>query len=831
MIADAEARRKIREELDRTFVVEASAGTGKTTELVHRIVAVLERGAEVNRIAAVTFTDKAAGELKLRLRSGLEQRRRAATGAALESLERALAKLEEARVSTIHTFAADLLRERPVEAGVDPGFQAEAENTAEGLFEEAFRGWLEAARATPAPALARAFARRGRGSNDAALLGAAKTLRDVRYAAALWIRRPWDRESAIERAAARVSSLAAASARDADPRNTLYQDLAPVREGAELLARDSGDDDAREALLVGLAEARAPRKGAAVYASGVPREVILAEVEATREELATFAREAGADLAFALREELAPVLSRYEEAKRRRGVLDFDDLLLRARALLVSSRDARVVLAERISHLFVDEFQDTDPVQSAILLLLASADPECDDPWTCPIVPGKLFIVGDPKQSIYRFRSADLATYERVKDRIRDMGGELLHLRRSFRSLGGIQTLVNTAFGARMKADARSLMPEYAPLEEHRTDSPLLGPVVALPIPRPFAEGRLSPRAARESLPFAVGAFVRWLLEESGLTVQGRGGERTAIQARHVCLLFRQLDAYGASLAQPFVDVLGRYRIPHVLVGGRSFYEREEIRASLAALGAIERPDDDLLVAATLRGLFFGQRDDALLEYKLRYGHLNPLRAPSTALPAALVEVGAALALLARLHRLRNRRPFSETLGDLLASTRAHVALALLPSGEQALANVQHLLQVREEADGVLSFRGCLEVLRERAARRSVGEAPILEEEGDGVRLMTVHKAKGLEFPVVVLADPMTTRERKWVAKHVDMERELAAVRLMGCAPWELVDHEPLEQLRDDAEEIRIAYVAATRAKDLLVVPIVAEEAAFPAAS
>lgn len=830
MKSDAEARRSIREDLDRTFVVEASAGTGKTTELVHRIVAVLEAGVDVSRIAAVTFTDKAAGELKLRLRSGLEQRRRKTSGAALASLELALSRLEEARVSTIHTFAADLLRERPVEAGVDPGFLSEAEARAEGLFEEAFRAWLEAARAAPSNALSRAFARRGRASKDAALLGAAKTLRDVRYAPAPWTRTPWDRRAAIDVAAARVAGLAATSARNADTRNTLFQDLGVYREAAETLARSADDDDAREAILVGLTWNKPPRRGPAVYAPGVPRDVVYAEVDATREVLAAFERESGADLACALRDELAPVLAGYEEAKQRRGVLDFDDLLLRARALLRSSRDARAVLSARIAHLFVDEFQDTDPVQSAILLLLASADVDSDDPWTCPLVPGKLFIVGDPKQSIYRFRSADLGTYERVKERVCAMGGELLRLTQSFRALEGIQALVNAAFTPRMKADPYSLCADYAPLEPFRTDTPTLGPIVALPIPRPFHHGKLSPRAARECLPNAVGAFVHWLLTESGYHVTDRGVS-TPLQARHVCLLFRQLDAYGSSVAQPFVESLAAYAIPHVLVGGKSFYEREEIRAAIAALEAIERPDDSLFVAATLRGLYFGLRDDAIFEFKLRYGHLNPLRIPPTALPPSLSEVGAALALVTRLHRARNKRPFAETLGDLLESTRAHVALALLPSGEQALANVQHLLQIREEEGGVLSFRGCLEMLRERAARRSVGEAPILEEEGDGVRLMTVHKAKGLEFPVVLLADPTTTRERKSVSKHVDMERELAAVRVMGCAPWELVQNEAREEARDDAEELRIAYVAATRARDLLVVPIVAEEPAFPTQS
>jgi ATP-dependent helicase/nuclease subunit A len=347
--------------------------------------------------------------------------------------------------------------------------------------------------------------------------------------------------------------------------------------------------------------------------------------------------------------------------------------------------------------------------------------------------------------------------------------------------------------------------------------------VVLLPAPAPYGRMRLSKKAVGESLPLAIAAFLDWLLA-SGAEIEV-SGQRVPIRAGHVCLLFKHLESFGTSQAEPFGLALSARGIPHVLVGGRSFYDRDEISAALAALSAIERPDDTLHVVATLRGLFFGLTDDAIFEWKLRYGRIHPLSPPITALPEPLTGVGDALAILARLHRLRNRRPFAETLRELFDKTRAHVSLALLPNGEQALANVHHLMHLREE--GALSFRGFIDTLRERADKRVAGEAPILEEAGDGVRMMTVHRAKGLEFPIVVLADP-TARMTGGVDRHIDATRGLGAARIFGLAPWELVENEALEQDRDRAEAVRVGYVAATRARDMLVVPIVGDDPTYP---
>ncbi len=223
-------------------------------------------------------------------------------------------------------------------------------------------------------------------------------------------------------------------------------------------------------------------------------------------------------------------------------------------------------------------------------------------------------------------------------------------------------------------------------------------------------------------------------------------------------------------------------------------------------------------------GALFAIGDDSLLEYRHHFGRFHPYQVPQH-LTARLQPVGEALTLVRDLHQRRNTRPVADTLNDLLIATRAHVAFALRPGGEQALANVLHVADLarRYEADGGLSFRGFVTALGEAADRAEAPEAPILEDGSDGVRLMTVHKAKGLEFPVVVLVDPTCKLSRDTADRHLDASRDLCAVRLAGWAPADLLDHEPLEVERDRHEGHRLAYVAATRARDLLVVPVVGD--------
>jgi ATP-dependent exoDNAse (exonuclease V) beta subunit len=843
---DQNARDAIANDLDSTFVVEAAAGTGKTTELVRRIVRVLATGkAGVGELAAVTFTEKSAGELKLRLRQELERRTSDSSleAASRSRLDAALMNLEEAHVSTIHGFCADLLRERPVEAGVDPLFRVLTEGEAQRLYAEAFDGWLQQVLEDTPEGVRRSLRRSarpsipgGEASDDGPidrLRAAGWDLAEWRDFRGEWSRPDFDRRAAIAALVRGVHEYAVITAQAASVRDPLFVDTAAARRASDelRLIMSVGDDDAAEAVLVDLCrdrDFRRARKGlGASFARGVARADVQAAHQGLLQQLDVFKADADADLAALLRDELQGSIERYERLKAGHGALDFLDLLLRARDLLRNRADVREHFQRRFTCLFVDEFQDTDPLQAELLLLLAADDPTERDAWRVRPVRGKLFVVGDPKQSIYRFRRADVRIYSRVCAQLKNHGARCEQLTTSFRGVPNLQRAVNAAFAPLMTGDLDTMQASYVPLARSRDDLPGQPSLVALPVPRPYGKRNISGMAIDQSLPDAAGAFVHWLLHESGWKVtEHHGAAPVPVRARHVCLLFRRFVSFGADVTRRYVDALEARGVSHLLVGGRAFHGREEIETLRAALAAVEWPDDQLSVFATLRGALFAIGDEELLEYRHRYARaFHPFRIPAD-LPTHLQPIAAALDLLATLHLRRNRRPVADTISDLFEATRAHVGFALRRAGEQVLANALHVAELARqyELTGGISFRGFIDALQQAADEGQAGEAPIVEEGSDGVRLMTVHKAKGLEFPVVILAD-MTAKLAPFEAsRYIDANAGLCALRIGGWSPVDLLRQQPLEQARDREEGIRTAYVAATRARDLLVVPAIGDQ-------
>jgi ATP-dependent exoDNAse (exonuclease V) beta subunit len=799
-------------------------------------------------------------------------------------------------VSTIHGFCAELLRERPVEARVDPLFAVLTEPQSERLFDEAFGTWIQAQLADPPEGIRRALRRpvwagfggtpREDGPIDR-LRRAAWELSQWRDFPAAWTRNPFEREADIERLVTELHAFAALTAKPSYSRDNLYLDTAPARHLSQEIALhqsfDHVDYDGWEARLVDLSRdrnfSRARRGRGPGYGTGVSRAVVVEAMERLRAHLDQFRMDADADLAAALQQELAGAMDIYEVLKMRAGALDFLDLLLKARDLVKSDATVRRGFQKRFSHIFVDEFQDTDPLQAEILLLLAASDPELTDWREVAPVPGRLFIVGDPKQSIYRFRRADVGIYREVCRRLEACGARLVRLTTSFRSVPGIQACVNAAFEPIMTGDEFTLQADYVPLSRFRPDLPATAgsrqgsqpAVVALPVPRPYGTRNVSAVAIEQSLPDATGAFIDWLLNESRWKVTERAGDTPVdIAARHICILFRRFVSFGDDVTMPYVRALEARGVKHVLVGGKTFHDREEVETIRAALAAIEWPDDELSVFATLRGAFFAIGDEELLDWKQRFRVFHPFRIPGAGpveaglsgpdassgpahgvpplsrlslfpadgcekggqtpflrdfsrpgIPDHLRPIVDALALLKKLHRRRNYIPVADTIQQLLDATRAHVGLVLRPAGEQALANVLHVAELARqyEASGGISFRGFVEELRIAADTVQATEAPILEEGSDGVRMMTVHKAKGLEFPVVILADLTCKLSRAEAGRWINPEANLCALKIGGWAPRDLLLHDAEEAARDKAESERLCYVAATRARDLLVVP------------
>jgi ATP-dependent exoDNAse (exonuclease V) beta subunit len=725
-LPDAEARRRILEEFGSTFFVEAAAGTGKTTALVGRLVELICNGVgTLNRIVAVTFTEKAAGEMKLRLRSEIEKARSKATQEERVRLDWALEELELARIGTIHAFCGDLLHERPIEAGIDPLFEVASEEEAEEIADAAFEDWFQTILADPPEGVRRILRRRSRGQAPREQLrGAMQTLRERRDFPAPWRRQAFDRNGAIDTLMTELSTLGALAAKSSWLGDYLTRNLAEISrfvdETTRLEAVRDRDYDGLEADLRAVARWRSwTWKGAQRTTYGSQsRDEVLALRDRAKVNLDVFIAASDADLAPLLHEALQTPIRAYEFLKTKAGRLDFLDLLIKARDLIRDNAAVRRELQQRFTYFFVDEFQDT---------------------------------VGRPT-------------------------------------------------------------------------------LVALPIPRPYGDfGKIVNWRIDESFPEAVGAFITWLVHESGWTVE-EDGHSVPIRPRHIAILLRRFRNFSVDVTRAYVRALEGQRIPHVLVGGRSFHDREEIIALRNALTAIEWPDDELKVFATLRGPFFAIGDEALLVFRQQIGsdgdiktrRLNPTHVlDRTKLNPAEVEVADALDVLRLLHVRRNYRPIAETISTLLETLRAHAGIALWPNGEQALANCQRLIDMARHFErDASSFRAFIEKLEADAEQGEADEAPIVEEGVEGVRVMTVHKAKGLEFPVVVLADPTCAAARDTPSRHVEPVRRLWVEPLCGSVPIELLEAADDELRRDHAEAVRVAYVATTRARDLLVAPV-----------
>jgi ATP-dependent helicase/nuclease subunit A len=834
--SDDAARERIRNSLSENLIVEASAGTGKTSELIRRIVRVLAAGTRVEKIVAVTFTHKAAGELKIRLREGLD-RTRAACANPVEraNLEDALERLEEAAIGTIHGFCAQILRERPVEARVDPGFEELTEQESVRLYNRAFDQWFQRKLDSGSPALHRALARlawRDEWRSDPpieSLKYAGRQLVEWRDHDAPWRRKTFDRDGCIDALIERCAAIDALVRQSKRHGDSLVRNLRAISDVMNWLARaGTRDYDALEGRLLKLERdlKRDFKKGSGNFALGISRQAVLDARESLLSALDTFRNAAGADFAAALNAEMQDLVQTYTDRKLRAGKLDFLDLLLLVRDLVRDNQEVRNYLQDRFARIFVDEFQDTDPLQAEILILLSADDPLENNWLQVTPAPGKLFVVGDPKQSIYKFRRADVVLYENVCQALESRGVARLHLTRSFRAVRPIQQLVNAAFepemtGARERGQAR-----YAPLEEHTPAYPAQPAIVALPAPSPYGVQRIKKESINACLPDTIAAYIEWLVSKSGWRVRDvrDGAGRVPLEARHICVLFRRLVNFGVDLSRDYTRALEARGIPHLLVGSKSFYHREEVETVRSALAAIEWPDDELSVFATLRGSLFAISDDLLLRFRFEIGRLHLFRGYPEKMAAEFESVKEALGILAGLHRQRNQRPVADTINALLEATRAQAGFSLRRAGMQALANVYRIADLARtyELTGGLSFRGFVDELAAQAEKAESMEAPVLEEATDGVRLMTVHSAKGLEFPVVILADMTANLAAREAERFAD--GRLCATRLLGAAPWELMENDPGEHERELSEGVRVAYVAATRARDLLVVPAVGDE-------
>ena len=789
----------------RSMLVEASAGTGKTYTLIEALLhAALDADPAIplSQAAAVTFTEKAAGELKARLSARLLEAARTGDRKRRERARRALDDVERAEVSTIHAFCQALLKERPIDAGVDPGFTPIDEIASRAIAVRVWHDWwrreVEESPKGPIAEALRAGASLGRPEEERPSLS---LLAFELYKERARLDGAPPAEEAPRLLAIRLrewsNELARAVSEAKYPQSPVARWLRQIAGWLGELAQLSGRPkfaDVAAAMPVG--EFRSAK---GLWPDERYKEIknLVGKIRRRTEKLAPQVRywPLLSRVLARLRDPENGFFGAVASEKRRRGLVDFDDLLLFARDLLAKSAPARAHFKRRFRLLAVDEFQDTDPLQMEIVYRLTAPDGGEDD-WR-EIVPeaGRLLLVGDPKQSIYRFRRADVESYRHAS-----AGLERRTLCANRRSLPALLAWSNAVFEGLLTADSeRPWEIAYESFEPWREEEGLPGPrVVYLEPPADF-RGSGSDAEAE-----AVAAFVH----ESIAKARFRPGE--------AAILVRTNDRVG-----DFQEALDRYEIPSVLEGGRDFFEREETAAVLAILRALDDPRDAVSVYAALKSAFFSFSDEDLFRAKTA-GVSFDFTATKTA-PAA-GRLADAFALLARLRRERHARPAAETLADLYEATGAvETAASKRVGGLQAQANLERILvAARALSEGGLSFSALVRALEDRTGSEA-GEPRAFEEDVEAVRILTMHKAKGLEFAITIVTGlGVDTGARSSSGPVVFGGHGAWAASLgLGGIPVETPDltvvHDQHRE-RELAEEKRLFYVACTRAKDLLVV-------------
>jgi ATP-dependent helicase/nuclease subunit A len=827
------------------LLVDAGAGTGKTTLLVRRLVEMVApeddavAAVPLERIAAVTFTRKAAGELKLRVREKLLSELAGTPSATRrDRLAAALSAADTAFLGTIHGFADRLLRRRPVEAGLSPSYQVLEDASA--LVRETYETLLQAAEADT---LAEELEGTGVGAAEAREVGEA--IRRALEAEVQVETREFDHSSRhgldalfrafIEHRDVRPVQAKAAPFPAAKVREAIAGFVAaarPVRddtkggrflrgftERLEKVARDL--EPAALLREVNAALRRAPQKmrlgdefggdkaGFEAWKAwnGRPRKVDGESVWEPGAEEAVLGP-ARRWLATRLVRAFPAVVALYGKVKARHRAVDQVDLLLMLRDLLARDRSVRAEMQGLFDHVFVDEFQDTDPLQAEIVLYLCEERPDAARWQDVRLAAGRLTLVGDPKQSIYRFRRADIAVYEAVREIVARGPHLLVPLTANFRSEPALVAHLNDRYDdilgrtvpGRPDFDAAEGTVVNRRLEAARTGQ--AGKCVAV-LPYRSDDGKAESDRVLEATVLAT--FLR-ARHEAGLA--------------HGDVAILAHSTYAVPLLLGELDRLG---VPWSARGGTLFLEDPLHRQFLLGLRALADRDDGVATMALLREPFFAVDLADLVRARAVKGDTRD---------EGVLRARAAEEQVRELRRRRFERPPGETARDLLERTGIGRAVAFGPNGPQRLDRLRELCFELERVaarDG-LDFDAATARLRAWVDDPE-GLDPPRPVGGDAVQVMTIHQSKGLEFPVVAWWDARATFRPSGgqVVWHVAREDGAWALAIDGLAWEEPVGRDLLarEQAYRAAERRRLVYVAGTRARDLLVLPLSAKEGDF----
>jgi len=824
--SDQGYRTRIENELDATFFVEAGAGTGKTWELVQRITNLIVCGAtQIDRIAAITFTEAAAAELKDRVRTELEK---CATEGTLDDekttrCRAALTRFDDASIQTLHSFAASLLRERPFEAGLPPNFEVVAEMEASIEFERNWEEWVD-----------RAMEKEETASHLLTAMTLGLRMNDLKTAAKLlhdnYDRMP-DPFETVPPPSPRIAHAVVAESKHIEPLiqlahggpdDMLAAHAHRVIDLANTLRSMDCNGNAALSFIAGFGKLSCKVGRKQDWADVKPGVNGCTVLKQLLEELETVKRE---ELEAARRAALMPLLEDlrrslldWVERRRSNGKVHFHDLLVWARDMLRNVPSVREHFQKHFTHILIDEFQDTDPIQAEIAFFLAADHSVMDrkaltekDWRKLAITPGKLFMVGDPKQSIYRFRRADIAI---VQDVAALLGTDNVSLEQNFRSQESVIAWVNAVFSRWMGDGKPHVQAAYADLSARWNDKDIEPPMGV----HHFGEAVDEPAGQVKKYEASSVAAAVCHIKSAGWLVRSVGAS-TVQPARYcdICILM------PTRTVLPYIErALDEFHVPYRIESESFVFGTPDIRELLSCLRAIDSPADRVALVAALRSTAFGCSDVELVKLLDSGGVLdytNPGKADGP--------VREAMEVLARYSERRTWIPIDQLIEMFIRERRlAEIAFGRARPRERLRRLKLVLQQARAFSEvGERSLRIFADWMEQQMAEGSrMVEIPVPEADEDAVRIMTIHAAKGLEFPVVILAGIGSSGGSH--SSPVIFEQDGGGINVSLGVEGRKFMTSGYEEARerekeiDEAEAVRLMYVATTRARDHLVLSL-----------
>ena len=827
-LTDQAERDAIKDDLQTTILVEAAAGTGKTTSMIDRMVNLLASGnLQIDTLAAVTFTRKAAAEIRARFQVGLEMAAREKTGEEKTRILDSLSHIDRCFIGTIHSFCGRILRERPVEAGVDIHFTELDQQTDELLRRDVWKEYIDGLVTRSGQELE---AKR----ITAGLADVGLEITQLRGAFLQFCDFPDVEEwPEPDTTLPKIDSVRKALTQYADHMRTLtpFENIGPrdrLMPRYEQIARMARVLDLRRHHNVAriLELFFESTKNGDVTQKNWPEKGKQALAELDRwsqfylQHAEPFLRQWREYRYGVVLGAIRPALGMYQQRLQLEGGLNFQDLLMRAAHLLRQGAAIRRYFQNRFTHLLVDEFQDTDPIQAEVMLLLTADDVHQND-WTqCRPKPGSLFVVGDPKQSIYRFRRADIVTYRRVK-RMIEQHGKVLSLSTNFRSQGNLIDWGNALFEGVFAETDSDQVPQFVPMHAGRDALPqseLIG-LHRLEIPKlPNIEARTEYEADQ------IARLIRQAIDEQWQLPDKEGVLRAAQPGDFMIITRKKshLNRYGAKLQA--------YGIPHQVTGGNAIGTLDELRLLTLCLRLLARSEDPIALLAVLRSELFGISDAALFAWKEQGGRFTldaSIPAASTANEATQSIVHALEKLIGFTQILR-QVPLITAI-EQIANQLGLIARAATASDGPTRAGgllgvIERLRQMREQLWNLELVTETLE--QWQTGNEEQDPVPVVPSTTGPVRIMNLHKAKGLEATYVFLAGVQKLPE-SGADLHIDRgsgdTRGYFAIRSESFSAWatppvlaqpaDWETHAAEEALFLEAERDRLAYVAATRAR------------------